>query len=308
MGRADISRFLVSTCRVEGALFVGALVDCRKQSIASNPPPPTPPLLLYNRPRPAMMAVLLPQSLSTMHPRPQKRRRTATTVLAGYFDHPPQRDVLTSLLNGVGPNKDVEGVEEIRKLQKKKDSRKDKRQSSSAIREPLLDHPLPDAPWVASSSSLSAPPTTQSQPKKKKSFWSAHPGRPNIQIMTMERSVSVTPPPGFSPINVPSDSPTPGPSMSASTSRTSSKRPRTPEDGQDIIKVQPSDSTTPPPQERPPRRKRMAHRKGWKGWIEGSPAPSDKLINLDSAPVLRERRLRSGKNFDAISVGKDSWV
>jgi len=57
-----------------------------------------------------------------------------------------------------------------------------------------------------------------------------------------------------------------------------------------------------------PRKKRVAVKKGWKGWVEGSPEPSTKLINLDAVPILRERRTRSGKNFDAISIGKDSWV
>lgn len=280
---------------------------CRKSSIASKPPP-TPPFLLYNLSRPAMMAVLLPHHQHNMHPRPQKRRRTATAVLAGYFDQPPQRDVLTSLLNGVGPNKEVEGDEEVKKIKKKKDTKKDKRRGSSARGDSHIGHPSADAIQAASSSSNLPPPPAQSQPKKKKSFWSAHPERPNIQIMTMERSVSITPPPGYSPVNIPSNSPTPGPSMSVSTSRTSSKRPRTPDDDEDIVEVQPREATPPPAPQPKPRKKRIAHKKGWKGWVEGSPPPSNKLINLDSAPVLQDRRLRSGKNFDAISVGKDSWV
>jgi len=42
-------------------------------------------------------------------------------------------------------------------------------------------------------------------------------------------------------------------------------------------------------------KKRAASKKGWKGWVEGSPPPSEKLINLDAVPVLQERRTRSGK-------------
>jgi hypothetical protein len=42
--------------------------------------------------------------------------------------------------------------------------------------------------------------------------------------------------------------------------------------------------------------------------VEGSPPPSEKLINLDAVKVLEERRTRSGKSFDAIGLGKDSWV
>lgn len=247
-----------------------------------------------------MMAVLLPHSQHNMHHRPQKRRRTATAVLAGYFDQPPQRDVLTSLLNGIGPNKEVEGDEEVKKAKKKKESKKDDRRGSSA-----RHNSLPDAPQVASSSN---PPLPSALPpvQKKRTFWTAHPERPNIQLMHVERYASVTPPPGYSPVNIPSDSPTPGPYHSTSTSRTSSKRPRTPDDDQEIIELEGLPMTPPPVPKQ--RKKRIAHKKGWKGWIEGSPVPSDKLINLDSAPVLQERRLRSGKNFDAISVGKDSWV
>ncbi|XP_006463476.1 hypothetical protein AGABI2DRAFT_194290 [Agaricus bisporus var. bisporus H97] len=241
-----------------------------------------------------MMAVLFPHPHHNMCPRVQRHtvRRSATTVVAGFFDPRPPRDVLTSLLNGIGPNKEVEGEEEVRKARKKKESKKDHPRASSVRRESTAD-----ATPVASSSSLpqsiSAPlPKTKS---KKHSFWSAHPERPNIQLMPVERFVSVTPPPGYSPVDIPFDLPTPGPSDSTATSRTSSKRPRTPDDDEDIIKFESHQETTP----QRPRKKRIAHKKGWKGWIEGSPVPSDKLINLDSAPVLQERRLRSGKNFDA---------
>lgn len=248
----------------------------------------------YYNPLPTMMAVLFPHPHHNMCPRVQRHtvRRSATTVVAGFFDPRPPRDVLTSLLNGIGPNKEVEGEEEVRKARKKKESRKDHPRASSVRRESTAD-----ATPVASSSSLpqsiSAPlPKTKS---KKHSFWSAHPERPNIQLMPVERFVSVTPPPGYSPVDIPFDLPTPGPSDSTATSRTSSKRPRTPDDDEDIIKFESHQETTP----QRPRKKRIAHKKGWKGWIEGSPVPSDKLINLDSAPVLQERRLRSGKNFDA---------
>ena len=53
---------------------------------------------------------------------------------------------------------------------------------------------------------------------------------------------------------------------------------------------------------------RPAARKGWKGWVEGSPPPSEKLINLDSVTVLAERKTRSGKSFDAIGAGREGWV
>jgi hypothetical protein len=126
--------------------------------------------------------------------------------------------------------------------------------------------------------------------------------RPTIHIPAMQRSYSITPSPPTSPqfIRFSPDS-TRGPSMSSSTSRTPSKRPRTPDDFESL-------SFGPQAAPQPPRKKRIAVKKGWKGWVEGSPEPSHKLINLDAVPILRERRTRSGKNFDAIGVGKDSWV
>jgi hypothetical protein len=99
---------------------------------------------------------------------------------------------------------------------------------------------------------------------------------------------------------------TPGPSISSGTSRTSSKRPHTPDDHEDIQRRLHDGPKYQPPQH--PRRKRVAVKKGWKGWVEGSPPPSEKLINLDAVPVLQERRTRSGKSFDAIGVGKEGWV
>jgi hypothetical protein len=124
-----------------------------------------------------------------------------------------------------------------------------------------------------------------------------------LRLATTQRSVSVTPPP------MPSSPPTtPGPSISSSTSRTSSKRPHTPEDDySDLDESHDIDPEVPPSLHRP-RKKRPATRKGWKGWVEGSPPPSEKLIKLDDVQVLEERRTRSGKSFDAIGLGKDSWI
>ncbi|KAF7296593.1 hypothetical protein HMN09_01066800 [Mycena chlorophos] len=75
------------------------------------------------------------------------------------------------------------------------------------------------------------------------------------------------------------------PKPSAPAVGSSSKRPRTPA--------------------QPPRKQHEATQKrGWKGWVEGSPPPPANLIDLDSVPVLPGRRTRSGKNFDALS-GKE---
>ncbi|TCD70697.1 hypothetical protein EIP91_002072 [Steccherinum ochraceum] len=159
-----------------------------------------------------------------------------------------------------------------------------------------------------SASAISAPPVpkprpiAQPRPIAASPFWQA---RPAIHIPSMQRSVSVTPPP------MPSSPPTtPDPSMSSATSATSSKRPYTPNDGESVTdRGRSVDSSTPPPNyPRQPKRKRVPCKKGWKGWVEGSPPPSEKLINLDTVTVLTERKTRSGKSFDAIGVGKEGWV
>ncbi|ESK87785.1 hypothetical protein Moror_15375 [Moniliophthora roreri MCA 2997] len=255
------------------------------------------------------MAVLLPHHIPNMHPA-KRMRRTATSVMAGDFDFRPTRDVLTCLLNGVPPYLEEEKEEEARK--KKKEAKEEKKvrdklrrreerareKAEKAKKEVELrqqqQHSI-SAPPMASTSALPKPSHTTTAPA---SFWAA---RPYVHIATLHRSTSVTPPPITSPIAIPSShESTPDPSNSSTTSRTSSKRPRTPDDDEDIISM--------PPTVPRPRKKRPAVRKGWKGWVEGSPPPSEKLINLDAVPVLQERRTRSGKNFDAIGVGKDGWV
>ncbi|KAH7908381.1 hypothetical protein BJ138DRAFT_1128507 [Hygrophoropsis aurantiaca] len=236
-----------------------------------------------------------------MPPAFKRQRRTATSVLAGDFDLCPARDVLTSLLNGVGPNKDVEKDEETRKIKKKERKERDKEKrranaSGKAPEAPLRTLPEPLVIPIPSPPAQPAAPIMQPS-----SFWRAHGtlNRPTIHIATMQRSLSITPPPMAS-----SPQSTPGPSTSSTTSRTSSKRPHTPDEYEyDTPAVASSPLAQPVP-----KKKRIAVKKGWKGWVEGSPPPSEKLINLDAVPVLQERRTRSGKSFDAIGVGKDGWV
>lgn len=236
----------------------------------------------------------------------KRQRRTATAVLAGDFDPRPARDVLTSLLNGVGPYKEVEKDESVRRSRKREKKERDREKKKRAAAKALDEKPAAE-PTTRSTPAVSAPPAptqTVSAPViQPSSFWRAHgtSHRPTIHIATMQRSVSVTPPPMAS-----SPRSTPGPSDWSSTSRTSSKRPRTPED--DRHALEPAVATSSPPPAPTQRKKRVAVKKGWKGWVEGSPPPSEKLINLDAVPILQERRTRSGKSFDAIGVGKDSWV
>lgn len=222
---------------------------------------------------------------------PRKRmRRTATAVMAGDFDR-PARDVLTSVINDDGTEK------KAKKGRKKKDAAEvfsatpvpeqwKGRQKEAETTKPSKEK---DASAAATAPAIAT-----------SSFWKA---RPNIHLATMQRSLSVTPPPQ-SPVHRGSTpESTPGPCESVSTSRTSSKRPRTPDDDEDLSGRHVAVSAPPRP-----RKKRVAVKKGWKGWVEGSPPPSQKLINLDAVPVLQERRTRSGKNFDAIGVGKEGWI
>ena len=233
-------------------------------------------------------------------------RRTATAVMVGTFDIRPPRDVLTSLLNGVGLYKAVERDEEARHKRKKekREREKERKRAARALHKALLgdsnQHASTDGNF-ASTSSLPQPLPTASASTS--SFWRA---RPTIHIPAIQRSVSITPSPTSSPpsLDFTPDS-TPGPSISSSISRTSSKRPRTPADDEFIGSESLNQSA---PLSAPPRKKRVAVKKGWKGWVEGSPPPSQKLINLDAPVLQQQRRTRSGKNFDAIGVGKESWV
>ncbi|KAI0729855.1 hypothetical protein C8Q72DRAFT_971696 [Fomitopsis betulina] len=255
---------------------------------------------------------------------PTKRRRTATSVLAGDFDSRPPRDVLTSVLNGVPINKEVEKNEEVRRERRRKEKEREmekekererererekerereRKRAKSDVRPPARV----SAPPVASTSiaGASGPPMPKiSAPVARpvaSAFWQA---RPVIQIANMQRSVSVTPPPMAS-----SPPTTPGPSVSSRTSGTSSKRPHTPyDDDYDMhSRGRSEDSQSPSPSQSRQRKKRTAVRKGWKGWVEGSPPPSEKLINLDVVTILPQRKTRSGKSFDAIGLGADSWV
>ncbi|KAF7316296.1 hypothetical protein MIND_00148300 [Mycena indigotica] len=219
--------------------------------------------------------------------KPRKRvRRTATSVLTGYFDPRPHRDVLTSLLNGVAPYTPLGPDEDEIRRQRKRDKKAREKEQRRALQEATGEGIGVQTEALPHASTSSA-------------YWNA---RPAIHIATLQRSRSETPPPLPAYLSALPSTPasTPSPSESSSTSRTSSKRPRTPDDDEDLVRV----IHRPPP----PRKPRPAVRKGWKGWVEGSPPPSEKLINLDAVPILQERRTRSGKNFDAIGVGKEGWV
>ncbi|KAH9847455.1 hypothetical protein C2E23DRAFT_848526 [Lenzites betulinus] len=242
---------------------------------------------------------------------PYKRRRTATAVLAGAFEPRYPRDVLTTLLNGVPTPKLTEEEQEARraKRREKKDRQREKRDRELQKRAKPAPRALEKPALPVASTSATAPPTLIAAAKpplplpRASSFWQA---RPQIVIPTLHRSASFSPPP------MPSSPPTtPGPSISSRTSATSSKRPYTPDD-YDHMDINGRNSSvetdaTEPKKEKA-RKKRQAARKGWKGWVEGSPPPSEKLINLDVATILPERKTRSGKNFDAIGVGKEGWV
>ncbi|KAL1745496.1 hypothetical protein HDZ31DRAFT_36314 [Schizophyllum fasciatum] len=231
--------------------------------------------------------------------RPAKRmRRTATAVLAGDCEPRPARDVLTSLLNGVPPYSLVEKEEENLRRQEKKGQARDRKKVRAE--EKARKAVAKEGNASAAAGSLPNPPAsgtftfampTPTLPSGQPPHFHV---RPAIHIASGHRSVSVTPPPMTPPPMFPSSpGSTPGPDDWSSTSRTSSKRPYTP-DTLDGFDRHPSFSA-------PVKRKkpRAAAKKGWKGWVEGSPEPSDRLINLDQAIVFQERRTRSGRNFDA---------
>ena len=272
------------------------------QQLGFNPPRstiyplPTPPLPL---PSSIFMAVMFAQLSSNLPPY-KRQRRTATSVLAGQFDPRPPRDVLTSLLNGVPINKELEETDEAKREKRREKKERDKeKKRAKALLKPRESPVLPVVESVATPTPMHVNVHPILPLPEPSTSWGA---RPVLHIASMQRSVSVTPPP------MPSSPPTtPGPSISSSTSRTSSKRPHTPYEDEDMDHSRDMSFTTPPPEPRP-RKKRAAARKGWKGWVEGSPPPSEKLINLDAVTVLHERRTRSGKNFDAIGLGQDGWV
>lgn len=256
------------------------------------------------------MAIIMPYNTSAI-PLQHRHRRTATTVLAGYFDQrPAARDVLTSVLNGVPPYKEVE-KDQLSRRDKKKEKRerdRERKRAKAAERLRLKAEKAAlsafqvetDRQPSASVSQMVETPAPQHVPPKTSSFWRA---RPTIHIATNQRSTSVTPPPMVSSPGAASPRSTPGPASSV-TSHTSSKRPRTPDDDEDLD----LDTFKEHMRSRHPRKKRVAVRKGWKGWVEGSPPPSEKLINLDEVQVLTERKTRSGKSFDGVGLAKDDWI
>ena len=81
------------------------------------------------------MAILFPPHNMKFH-HTKCFRRNATAVMAGTFDIRPPRDVLTSLLNGVGLYKAVERDEEARHKRKrgKREREKERRRSKAAAR------------------------------------------------------------------------------------------------------------------------------------------------------------------------------
>ena len=304
---SSILEFL-EAARAVTAVFVDAFVCAVRVQQAQLLPNHHDDSLARIKPFPVpYMAILL--SHHTMAFNHHKRmRRSATAVMAGAFDPRPPRDVLTSLLNGVGPYKEVERDEEARqkRKQEKKEQRREEKRKLKAAARARKELQAVDAERAMAEDNL--PSTSKLTPSIRlttsgthNSFWRT---RPTILIPSVQRSVSVTPSPTSPPRRLASTpASTPGPSISSSTSHASSKRPRTPDDGEAVTAQEERLTIS-----APPRKKRSAAKKGWKGWVEGSPPPSEKLINLDAVPILQDRRLRSGKNFDGIGPGTHGWV
>ncbi|KAJ7890215.1 hypothetical protein B0H13DRAFT_2341145 [Mycena leptocephala] len=125
------------------------------------------------------------------------------------------------------------------------------------------------------------------------SFSRARAARPQICIVTMQRSASV-----MTPLSTPfllhsTPMSTTGPYNSSSAARASFKRLNTPKDYVDFRNEHKLHA--------PPAPRRVAAKKGWKGWVEGSARPSEKLVSL--IRVLHGRGTRSGKDLEGIAVG-----
>jgi hypothetical protein len=265
----------------------------------------------------------------------KRRRRTATSVLAGEFDPRPERDVLSSVLNGVKPyrppltERDLEEKrarkDRRREREKLEDARREQRRREKAQEREHSKHKTLDR--EASSSASKSKPHDLQGPKD---FWS---GRPSMTSDATpddlsDHSSSMSYPSSKRPYTPPDEemglNAASGPSHYRSEARPNgTRRPGRPaKKKRPVVSIEPHElngqTIIDVDMESAPRRepkKRVAHKKGWKGWVaydelnpeEAGPDPN-KLIELDRAIVLEDRRTRSGKNFDAIGEGKDTWV
>lgn len=263
----------------------------------------------------------------------KRRRRTATSVLAGDFDPRPQRDVLTHLLNGVRPYRPPLTPEELIEKEVAREKRRERerlgeaererrRKEKRGLRDSMKDRLTADELYGSSSKSK------RRESNGPRDFWS---GRPSVSSDATPDELSdddscMSQPSSKRPYTPPDDEmrfdSSAGPSRKRSHHPSSTgRRPGRPAKKKRVVidvdaytgsggYFTDSDGHI---RRREPK-KRVAHKKGWKGWVayeelgpEEAPDPS-KLIELDRAIVLEDRRTRSGKNFDAISEGKDSWV
>lgn len=279
----------------------------------------------------------LPQTHTALaRPAPplKRRRRTATSVLAGDFEPRPPRDILTSLLNGVKPYRPPLTQEEVRE----KEGRKAKRREMEKLVEAERQRRRKDRAGQLEGSST-GPLTGETDnwlSKNKyrethgpKDFWS---GRPSTSSDVTpddlsDHSSSISQPSTKRPYTPPDDELDLAHSAGPSSKRSELTTPTARRPGRPAKKKrfsfhyrhhasnsQPWGDSNDDSFVRKEPKKRVAHKKGWKGWVayddlkpDEAPNP-DKLIELDRAVILEDRRTRSGKNFDAISEGKDTWV
>jgi len=265
----------------------------------------------------------------------KRRRRTATSVLAGDFDPRPQRDILTSLLNGVKPYRPPMTQGELREKEARREKRREREQMEEARRLERRNEIVTQRENTKIKTNHREKTSSSSKYQShnahgRKDFWS---GRPSIGSDVTPDDLSdhssyISHPSSKRPYTPPDDEmeshAIDGPShQRLDPNAHSARRPGRPAkkrrshisheryglDGQPNPEMESGESHV-----RKEPRKRVAHRKGWKGWVafdeldpEATPDPT-KLIELDRAVVLEDRRTRSGKNFDAIGEGKDTWV
>jgi hypothetical protein len=139
------------------------------------------------------MAVILPPFPSTIPPH-KRRRRTATSVLAGDFDPRPPRDVLTSLLNGVPRYAAVESTDDMKRERRrdKKARESVKKRAKSAQDEPVNGESGAHRDTVPSIADTTLHSNDFLFDPSSSSAWGS---RPVLRLATTQRSVSVTPPP-----------------------------------------------------------------------------------------------------------------
>lgn len=214
----------------------------------------------------------------------KRRRRTATSVLAGDFNPRPPRDILTSLLNGVKPYRPPLTEEELREKEVRREKRREREKLEEGERERRRKEKTEQrekARMKSAFKEINGLSTTSKyfDSQAPKDFWS---GRPSTSSDVTpddlsDNSSSISQPSSRRPYTPPDDEMGPNPIAGPSKKRThfsthSGRRPGRPSkkkrmvidvDTHNLSAEQMAALTEAELQKEP--KKRVAHRKGWKG-------------------------------------------